>query len=407
MSWFGCVLLSLLILPQDKSSDLQTRPFECTGLYIVPVRVYDQDVLGLIDTGSTACILDKEFFKNQLAAEAVDRNEEISLADGRRVSAPVFTLPIQIAGCKSAEVLTTAIDINTFDNSDFAFQVIVGMSYLENQPIRFNGNYGKFAQITDELELPQSPAITLRRTKKKAPLVPVSLPLLGVRDFEIATGLNGAIEMEPDRLQQLERGGHAVRVPEAGTEFVNPDGSKFEVKRYWLRKIDICGVRFDNVMVATGTTSLVSMSILKHFDLTIDCNSNRLWMNSLQTIVHCPLGLNGMDGMGFAAKFDAKRQLLIQENMDADGLAIRSGIRPGDEIIEINGMSVDEYTYYSVKEEFSQASINLSLKFRRDGKDFDVDIKLKDDYPFPPEWPPEPEEFNPDAVPEKRDDAEP
>ena len=78
----------------------------------MPVRVYDQDVLGLIDTGSTACILDKEFFKNQLAAEAVDRHEEISLADGRRVSAPVFTLPIQIAGCKSAEVLTTAIDLN-------------------------------------------------------------------------------------------------------------------------------------------------------------------------------------------------------------------------------------------------------------------------------------------------------
>lgn len=407
MWWFSCVLLLLLSLPQEQSSDLQPRPFECTGLYIVPVRVYDQDVLGLIDTGSSACFLDKEFFRKELTAEAVDRREEISLADGRRVSAPVFTIPMQIAGCKSAEVLATAIDIKEYANSDFAFKVIVGMSYMENHPIRFNGSDGTFAQITDEFQLPQSPAITLRRTKQKAPLVPVRLPLLGVRDFMLATGLNGAIEMEPDRLQQLERGGHAVRVPEAGTEFVNPDGSKFEVKRYWLRKIDICGVRFDNVMVATGTTSLVSMSILKHFDLTIDCKSNRLWMNPLQAIVRCPLGLNGMDGMGFAAKFDAKRQLLIQENMDADGLAKRSGIQPGDEIIEINGKSVIEYTYYSVKEEFSQASINLTLKFRRDETDFDVDIKLKYEHPFPPEWPPEPADFNPDAVPEKQDDAEP
>ncbi len=70
-------------------------------------------------------------------------------------------------------------------------------------------------------------------------------------------------------------------------------------------------------------------------------------------------------------------------------------------------MSVNEYTSYSVKEEFSQARINLSLKFRRDAKDFDVAIKLEYDHPFPPEWPAEPEEFNPDAVPEKQDDAEP
>ena len=404
MWWFSCVLLLLLSLPQEQSADLQPRPFECTGLYIVPVRVYDQDVLGLIDTGSTACILDKEFFKNQLAAEPVTRQEEISLADGRRVSAPVFTLPMQIAGCKSAAVQATAIDLNTFDHSDYAFKVIVGMSYLENHPIQFNGNDGKFSQITDEFQLPKSPALPLRRTKKKAPLVPVRLPLLGVRDFMLATGLNGEIEMEPDRLQQLERGGHAVRLPEPRKEFVNADGSKFEVKRYWLRKIHICGVRFDNVMVATGTQSLVSMSILRHFDMTIDCKSNRLWMDPLRSIVRCPLGLNGT---GFAAKFDANRRLYVQENMDADGLAKRAGINTGDEIIEMNGKSVDEYTYYSVKEEFSRASTSLRLKFHRDGKNFDVDFELKYGSPFPPEWPPEREEFNQDAVPEKQDDAEP
>ena len=120
-------------------------------------------------------------------------------------------------------------------------------------------------------------------------------------------------------------------------------------------------------------------------------------METLESADHARFAVRGTD---FKAVFHPSGRLFFRDDKYSNGATELSGIKPGDEIIEIDGDSVDQYTFYSVTDRFSKAGTNLHLKCRRDGKEFEVDLVLKHRYQYPPEWPPEPEEFNPDAVPE-------
>ena len=73
-----------------------------------------------------------------------------------------------------------------------------------------------------------------------------------------------------------------------------------------------------------------------------------------------------------------------------------SGLKANDIIHAINGKPVSEYSYWDRVDVFSQAGTTLKLTIERDGEHREVALKLRYDFAYPPEWPPEAPEFNPD-----------
>lgn len=96
------------------------------------------------------------------------------------------------------------------------------------------------------------------------------------------------------------------------------------------------------------------------------------------------------------ASFDSTFRIHIRDASRSDGPAFEAGVRAGDEIHSIDGRAAKEWTYFSIKDRFSQGGSLLRLECTRDGKPFTREFELKHRFPYPPEWPPERQEFNPD-----------
>lgn len=400
------IWLVVLLDAQLDATGLQpaASPFACTGLYVSSAKVADHEVVALVDTGCEACFIDKKFFDQHLASTVTQiGTTSIVLGGGRIVVAPKFVAPVQLSSCRQLEVLSSLVEQQQLSKTiGYDLTVVIGMSYLAQYPMRFNGALGSVEQLAVDAALPMSPALHLR-TRSNRPVVPITLPLIGVRDFLIDTGMNRAIALEANRLEQLERGGFAVRLPEPPRRISDGDGNVHEEFTYWLRRIEINGRRFENLLATTAKEAIIGMELLRHFDMTIDCPGKRLWMEALPGSDDASFAPGGT---GFNFRFDPQHRLLVLENMRSGGPSELAGIKPGDEVVAIDGTSVHGWSYYAVTDRFSQAGTNLRLKCRRNGENFEVEFTLKHRVQYPPDWPPEREEFNPDAAPETKPESE-
>ena len=84
--------------------------------------------------------------------------------------------------------------------------------------------------------------------------------------------------------------------------------------------------------------------------------------------------------------------LKIRENSPASEL----GLTTTDEITMIDGLNPASLGYWQLQEILSQAGKKIPLTVLREGKEVSMEMTLRHSVPFPPDWPPEKPEFNPE-----------
>ena len=395
---FFIAALSLLGISDQHSLQLDD-PYRCTGLFIQLVKIADMDVPALIDTGSAACTIDTQFYNESLAGTVAESGKELVLsADGSSHRSVSFVVPIQMENFDSVDAFSVVANLKGIATTvQTDIKAIVGVNCLDQDFVTLHGATGRISR-TREIGTTEKLHFSELRARKGRFLTSLTFPTIGSRDCLIDTGMNTAIALQESQLEQLVRSGDAVRITEDGAETLGVNSRRSAIRLYWLRYVDVAGKRFENVLATTSQEAIIGMQILRHFDVTFNLKQRLLRMKTLKNADHARFAVRGTD---FKAVFDRSGRLFFRDDKYSNGARELAGIKPGDEIIEIDGDSVDEYTFYSVTDRFSEAGTNLHLKCRRDGKGFEVDLVLKSRYQYPPEWPPEREEFNPDAVSEK------
>ena len=80
--------------------------------------------------------------------------------------------------------------------------------------------------------------------------------------------------------------------------------------------------------------------------------------------------------------------MIVLDPIRPDGPADSAGIKPGDEILEIDDKPVSDFTFYTATDRFSQVGTSLTLKCTRNGeKPFEATMTLKHRVEYPPKWP--------------------
>ena len=232
--------------------------------------------------------------------------------------------------------------------------------------------------------------------------VPGKLPVLGHRTFILETGASTILALTPDRVQTLERMGHMVKVGYEGTgaEVNLVDQRQLDLMQqiYVLRWFEFGGVRFENIPVEVQEKEIIGLGLLRYFRTTLDFPNDRVLLEprSGDRSIQVPFVAAGM-----ASSFCDSDQLIV-DHVAADYPAMRNGIEVGDRVLSIDGQAPAELSKYEIMEILSDSGRTVSLEMQRADRRFHIDLKLQHPFPWPPQWKPEPPEFNPVAESENQ-----
>jgi hypothetical protein len=268
---------------------------------------------------------------------------------------------------------------------------MIGMECLRGRTLEFDVDSSNARLNSSDKSVLKGVVLPFRWTRFKCPMVEVKLPTLGGIYVLLATGSNGAISLNQQRVEALVRMGHVVAIDQHD-KVINGLGTGRNRKRFLLRRLSFADTTFINLPVSIDDTEQIGTGLLHYFDTTLDFSRNQLSVSlppDQSTPIQVTPRASGM--FSEAVGFDRIRILEIEER----SAAADAGLKVHDIIHLIDGKPVSEYGYWDRVDVFSRAGTTLKLSIKRDGESREVALKLRYDFPYPPEWAAEPPEFNP------------
>ncbi len=268
---------------------------------------------------------------------------------------------------------------------DLSFKFVAGVDLLSARPFRICG--GRSIEQVKQDALPASKnAIGVRLSQlHSVPRLDVIAGGLSIA-AALDTGAMPSMTLTQAVIDRLCEHNSAVACPELTSVVIVADGRSVSSDAYWLREVVVGRESFRNVLVYVGGKNTIGMPIIRHFDMTMDLATHRLWLDPLpsaKTATFAP------GATGFSFVFDGEGRIKVLSPMRPDGPAEQAGIRPDDRIVEIDGQSISAFTYYTATERFSQAGSQLKLKWLRGEESFEATLELKHRVAYPPDWPEE------------------
>lgn len=364
-----------------------------SGQLVLPVELAGTQILGELDTGTTSLCVHSVDVDNdtRVAGLRTSRNPVLRFGSNTVVT-KYHDFPIRVFGQERRLVSVHLRDQSSFEEaSGVPKDALIGMACISSQSLQINLRHAILRPTT------VFPGDELRATKiewifPQCPVVAVALPLLGMRSVIVDTGNDGWLSLNSNRIEQLLRAKHVAFLEELPV--LTPDGV-ITVKRYALRHVDFAGVRFHNVPVVASHVEAIGLGLLQYFDMTLD------FPNSRASFVPLEIARDQMplDASGLRVVFRESDRLVVRRIVP-DSPAEKAGFKEGDRILNFAGREPATLWRHEIQETLAKAGETIHLRIERDGKSFEIDLRLSRPFQYPPEWPPEPPEFNPDAVSE-------
>ncbi len=119
---------------------------------------------------------------------------------------------------------------------------------------------------------------------------------------------------------------------------------------------------------------LIGGELFKHFVITFDYTGRRLWLKPNGQFKEIPqLDMSGMKFEAHGKSFDTILVAVVIPGSVAEG----AGIKPGDQIMSVDGTPVEGMTLEDVKAKFRIANPGLRFEYLRDGKKTSATLKLE------------------------------
>jgi len=373
------------------SDDRIDSAVECrrTGAAIVEGAVGGKSRSAMIiDTGSPTCLVDRKWAEQELVGFATFQHKVKTISS---TSMRTFfkDVPVSLSGKPVFPVECCAVDLSLVSSVVDRDVVVVGMPYLQNCVLEFSDSGG--CQILSELPKLDADAVVVpMRIQRLRPEIEVALPVLGKQWVVLDTGNTGSMTLTAQRIGSLKRMGHLVDGKDVWA--VDAQGELVKSNSYVLRRIRIAGIEFRNVQVDESHVDTIGLQLLHRFHMVLDFPAERiyLWHEGKKKVDSIAPNASGV-AVGLKRKGHIQ-VFKIRENSPASEL----GLTPTDEITMIDGKKPASLGHWELQEILSQAGKTIPLTVLREGKELHMEMTLRHSIPFPPDWPPEKPEFNPE-----------
>ncbi len=302
-------------------------------------------------------------------------------------------VPFQLGGNSVGNVRMIRQDLAKLRSNPWcSFEFIAGMQCLTRRTLTFSKHIQN-VQLHAGNEPLQGDEIPIRMDTYDCPTIEVAFPVLGKRWVAIDTGSNIAICLKPERIESLVRMKVAVEVPLESKFLDGLGNTRISNMGYILRELSINGTTVRNVPLHSGNLELIGTSLIRYFNVSLNVSRNTArFERPRDEIPHIEFPRRASGLVSRSVGQDRIRVDGVEKNSAGDDAELQSG----DIIHAINGISVSEFSHWDRVDVFSQSGKTLKLAIERDGAHRDVDLNLRYDFPYPPEWPAETPEFNPD-----------
>ncbi len=347
----------------------------------------------LIDTGFEGVAVRSADFQQKLK-ESDYRESRKMLTDGYDTKAisSWSGVPLSLSNTPSQAVDVVSMDLSVFDKQmGSRLTFVVGEPTIRSFVLSIDRNVSN-VRLTRTVDAGRYREwVPITRNARNQPLIPVTIPVIGTRELLLDTGSNGTISLTASRLSALKRMGVAIELND-DVEFTTGTGRQTS-RRFVLRQIQFGALILHDVSIIVAPTEKIGMGILRYLDVAIDFPNHKLHysMPTASAMPHrVPPSAAGIehffDGMGNLKVIRVK-----QHSAAADAKLLAE-----DLITHINEKRIRDLTIWQIRDTFCQAGETVQLTIQRNQQTFDVDLHLRHPFPYPPEWPPAPVEFNPD-----------
>lgn len=355
------------------SDELMRFPFVDGDFFCATVKMFDEKVNLVVDTGATSTVLDEQF--RQRLGSRLAESETAQTMSGK-VSVSCYRAPqmTMISGESQVELELPRVWVANFSSvqsmSDRRIAGVLGMDVLKDYVLRLNFDEEYAALVSAPRETPAE--VTRIDFGNGAPLtIRPSIRMLISNDqfhnLRIDTGgITSDITLEPKLFRKLCTSGKiSVEGQAVGADLTGFSASTSGE----LDKVELGNFVLTNVDVGVGAQNQFGLKFLQRFETELDFPNRKAYFRPGKRL-HQPTLKNLSN---FAVRIVDKTLVVA----GCRGIASDAGIRDDDILVKINNHPAREMTISEFRHLQCVPDSELLLVFERDGKRFDVALKLK------------------------------
>lgn len=388
---FRLLLFILLITSSQRGyPDESSYETKRTGFLVITGGFANASAPFLIaDTGSQTCLADNEWSASNLVGFDRFRQKFVSVS-GATTLEFLRQVPVRVHQLNDTPLDIGIVDFSALSNLvDRRLNGVVGMPYLRDYVLEYSASSG--CRLLKDFPKPDPEAIVLPlRNADILPEIEIEIPGIGKRWMILDTGSTGGLTLNLKRINLLTRMGHLS--PTNSVDAIDAQGKAVTSKGFVARWVDIGGFKCHNASVDESGIETIGLGLLHHFRMVLDFPRSTAY-----------LYFKGSEKASSPSRNASGMAVNIKRNGRLGVLAIRDGssaaelgVQIGDEVTAVDGLDPKELGYWEVQHVLGQAGKTIPLTVVRDGKSMEIQMPLRHSFPFPPEWPPEKPEFNPE-----------
>ena len=330
---------------------------------ILPVKILGQERLFLLDSGTGITTFDAGLL------DAVGaRTRVVQTFDGSEFhSSEIFKAPqFQIGG------LNADLDEVEVSNLRLSRQFVgkpimgvIGLDLLRNYAISIDYDRGEFRMHNLPLDRElakgfRKPCVLTR--EPNGAILYNKLPGNVVEDIEpflIDTGLSVSLGLKEELFDALVASGTMINLKR---QQVTGAVKTREVTTSDLVGFEFAGIKHPSLRCVRLKMNLIGQALLSRYHVTMDFPRREIWFRPGKRIGEP----DPTDLVGIGVLLSEQNKVEVAE-VQSDSLADKSGIRPNDEIVEINGEAATKYSLFQLRLRFTKSG-ECRLKTRRDGE---------------------------------------
>lgn len=310
------------------------------GLMIIPVEIEGNTYRFLLDTGAPN-ILSKEL------AEKIEfmKVRKIKTNDSQGNSSVLDYVKLKKININGANFTNTTAGIADLQQVEaiacLNIDGLIGANLMKNAywQIDYQKNIIRIIPEKKDLIIPQNSfSIPFTSDVTGTPIVHLSIGSTTIKRLKVDTGSVGFISTEYDHLKELKSNNEVVNERTSfGANSVGIFGisGNDTSKQVLLKKISIGDLTLDNQIVdfKKGKNSLLGMSFLKNYLVTIDWNNNLISLTPQSNF-------NNSFAESFGISLYKTGDKMIVSSITEGSSAQTSGIRVGDTVLQVNELDV-------------------------------------------------------------------
>ena len=152
---------------------------------------------------------------------------------------------------------------------------------------------------------------------------------------------------------------------------------------YLIREMKVLGIRIYDVPAVESEINLIGLGVMRQLEFSVDFENAAAYVNKSS-----PEGISfDLDASGLRTVNQHDNRVIVHLAMP-DSPAEKNNIKAGDQLLEIDGRTASELSYWEIRKLLSQAGKTIPIKVTSNGQVREVQLPLSRKFEYPPKWKP-------------------